>query len=157
MRDERERRDGRDGRELRLMHESKHDVRGSKFRTPRTSDLEPSSVPLFPPAPPLPPILLVSHAERAEQTQREACAIFADGLTAFLNRAWGQARAIFQQCIGFTGKDGPAQFYLTLCDQYLKTPPPQKNPGTPSSRKRKNRSRASVQHPLCSRNAASEG
>ena len=66
---------------------------------------------------------LVSHAEQAEQTQREACTIFADGLTAFRNRAWGQARASFQQCIDFTGKDGPSQFYLTLCDQYLKTPP----------------------------------
>jgi hypothetical protein len=80
-----------------------------------------------------PAILLVSRAEQAEQTQREACAIFADGLTAFRNRAWGQARATFQQCIDFTGKDGPSQFYLTLCDQYLKTPP-QKNPGPPSSR-----------------------
>jgi adenylate cyclase len=66
---------------------------------------------------------LVSRAEQAEQTQREACAIFADGLTAFRNRAWGQARTTFQQCIDFTGKDGPSQFYLTLCDQYLKTPP----------------------------------
>jgi adenylate cyclase len=66
---------------------------------------------------------LVSHSEQAEQTQREACAIFAEGLTAFRNRAWGPARATFKQCIDFTGKDGPSQFYLTLCDQYLKTPP----------------------------------
>jgi adenylate cyclase len=66
---------------------------------------------------------LVNRSEQVEQAQREACAIFADGLTAFRNRAWGQARASFQQCIDFTGKDGPSQFYLTLCDQYLKTPP----------------------------------
>ena len=66
---------------------------------------------------------LVSRADRAEQTQREVCAIFAEGLTSFRNRAWGQARTSFQQCIDFTGKDGPSQFYLTLCDQYLKTPP----------------------------------
>ena len=66
---------------------------------------------------------LVNRSEQVEQTQREACAVFADGLTAFRNRAWGQARASFQQCIDFTGKDGPSQFYLTLCDQYLKTPP----------------------------------
>jgi len=91
-------------------------VRSSEHLELRTSNRRPSRFSR-------PPILLVSHAERAEQTQREACAIFADGLTAFLNRAWGQARASFQQCIGFTGKDGPAQFYLTLCDQYLKTPP----------------------------------
>ena len=44
MRDERERRDGRNGREHRVMHEPMHDVRGSKFRKPRTSDLEPSFV-----------------------------------------------------------------------------------------------------------------
>ena len=66
---------------------------------------------------------LVSRAERADQTQQEACAIFSEGLAAFRNRAWGQARATFQHCIDFTGKDGPSQFYLTLCDQYLKTPP----------------------------------
>ena len=66
---------------------------------------------------------LVSRVEQAEQTQREACALFAEGLTAFRNRAWDRARATFQQCIDFTGKDGPSQFYLTLCDQYLKTPP----------------------------------
>ena len=66
---------------------------------------------------------LVNRSDQVEQPQREACTIFADGLTAFRNRAWGQARASFQQCIDFTGKDGPSQFYLTLCDQYLKTPP----------------------------------
>jgi adenylate cyclase len=66
---------------------------------------------------------LVNRSEQVEQTQREACAVFADGLTAFRNRAWGQARSSFLQCIDFTGKDGPSQFYLTLCDQYLKTPP----------------------------------
>ena len=66
---------------------------------------------------------LMSRSEQAEQMQREACAIFAEGLTAYRNRAWDQARTAFQQCIEFTGKDGPSQFYLTLCDQYLKTPP----------------------------------
>lgn len=66
---------------------------------------------------------LVSRSEQAEQTQRETCAIFAEGLTAFRNRAWEQARVAFRQCIDFTGKDGPSQFYLTLCEQYLTTPP----------------------------------
>jgi len=66
---------------------------------------------------------LMNRTEQAEQTQREACAIFAEGLAAFKNRTWEQARLTFQQCIDFTGKDGPSQFYLTLCDQYLKVPP----------------------------------
>ena len=66
---------------------------------------------------------LVNRSEQVEQSQREACAIFAEGLTAFRNRSWDQARAAFQQCIDCTGKDGPSLFYLTLCDQYLKTPP----------------------------------
>jgi adenylate cyclase len=66
---------------------------------------------------------LVSRAEPIDQTQREACAIFADGLAAFRSRSWEQARNIFSQCIDFAGKDGPSQFYLILCDQYLKTPP----------------------------------
>ncbi len=42
MRDERERRDGRDGWEHRVRDEPTCDVRGSTFRKPRTSDLEPS-------------------------------------------------------------------------------------------------------------------
>jgi len=66
---------------------------------------------------------LVNRAEQAEQTQREACAMFAEGLTAFRERAWEQARGTFQQCIDFTGNDGPAQFYLGLCDQYVAAPP----------------------------------
>jgi adenylate cyclase len=66
---------------------------------------------------------LLSRAEPVDQAQREACAVFAEGLAAFRSRSWEQARATFTQCIDFTGKDGPSQFYLTLCDQYLKTPP----------------------------------
>ena len=66
---------------------------------------------------------LVNRSEQVEQTQRETCAIFAEGLAAFRNRSWDQARAAFQQCIDLTDKDGPSQFYLPLCDQYLKTPP----------------------------------
>lgn len=66
---------------------------------------------------------LVSRAEPIDQTQREACAIFAEGLAAFRSRSWEQAGATFKQCIDFTGKDGPSQFYLSLCEQYLKSPP----------------------------------
>jgi adenylate cyclase len=66
---------------------------------------------------------LVSRTEPMDQTQRETCAMFAEGLAAFRSRSWEQARATFTQCIDFAGKDGPSQFYLTLCDQYLKTPP----------------------------------
>jgi adenylate cyclase len=66
---------------------------------------------------------LVNRVGHELETQREACAIFAEGLAAFRNRAWDQARAMFQRCIDFMGKDGPSQFYLGLCDQYLKTPP----------------------------------
>lgn len=66
---------------------------------------------------------LVNRSEQAEQTQRETCATFAEGLTAFRNRSWDQARAAFQQCLDVTENDGPSQFYLALCDQYLKNPP----------------------------------
>jgi adenylate cyclase len=66
---------------------------------------------------------LVNRLEQVDQAQRETCMIFAEGLTAFRTRSWDQARAAFQQCIDVTEKDGPSQFYLALCDQYLKTPP----------------------------------
>jgi adenylate cyclase len=66
---------------------------------------------------------LVNHAEPIDQAQRETCAMFAEGLAAFRSRSWEQARNTFSQCIDFAGKDGPSQFYLTLCNQYLNTPP----------------------------------
>ena len=66
---------------------------------------------------------LMNRSEQVDQAQRETCMIFAEGLTAFRNRSWDQARAAFQQCIDVREKDGPSQFYLALCDQYLKTPP----------------------------------
>ena len=66
---------------------------------------------------------LVNRLEQVDQAQHETCMIFAEGLTSFRTRSWDQARAAFQQCIDVTEKDGPSQFYLTLCEQYLKTPP----------------------------------
>jgi len=66
---------------------------------------------------------LINRSEQVEETQREACAIFAEGLAAFRNRSWDQARTTFQQCIEVSEQDGPSEFYLALCDQYLKTPP----------------------------------
>jgi len=66
---------------------------------------------------------LVSRTEPVEPTQRETCAIFAIGLTAFRAGRWEQAQTLFQQCLNMTGNDGPSRFYLTLCEQYLKTPP----------------------------------
>lgn len=66
---------------------------------------------------------LVSRSEQAEEARRETCTVFADGLMAFRNRSWDEARASFLRCINVTENDGPSQFYLTLCDQYLKTPP----------------------------------
>jgi len=65
----------------------------------------------------------VSRAEPVEPTQSETCAVFVDGLTAFRARRWEEAQTLFQQCLDVTGNDGPSRFYLTLCEQYLKTPP----------------------------------
>jgi len=66
---------------------------------------------------------LVSQAQSVEPTQGETCVVFAEGMTAFRARQWEQARTLFQQCLDVTGNDGPSRFYLTLCEQYLKTPP----------------------------------
>ncbi len=66
---------------------------------------------------------LMSRSAQAEEARRETCIVFAEGLMAFQNRCWGEARAAFLRCIDVTENDGPSQFYLTLCDQYLKTPP----------------------------------
>ncbi|VAX09107.1 Adenylate cyclase [hydrothermal vent metagenome] len=48
---------------------------------------------------------------------------FADGLATFRGREWEVASAVFSDLVKTHGEDGPAQFYLELCDKYRATPP----------------------------------
>lgn len=63
--------------------------------------------------------------EDAEDGQRDACAAFAGGLSAFQKGAWEEAEGMFQRVNERVGDDGPSRFYLGLCEIYRKNPPVQ--------------------------------
>ena len=66
---------------------------------------------------------LLSRVEEADEKQKKACAIFAEGLDAFRNQSWDEATEKFYHATENSGTDGPARFYLNLCEQYKKIPP----------------------------------
>jgi hypothetical protein len=66
---------------------------------------------------------LLSRADEAVDTQRNACAIFAEGLSAFRCRAWPQAKEKFEETTRLLDKDRLSGFYLKLFDDYKKQPP----------------------------------
>ncbi|MEJ2231781.1 MAG: adenylate/guanylate cyclase domain-containing protein [Nitrospirales bacterium] len=66
---------------------------------------------------------LVSRLEEAEVHQKRASTIFAGALVAFRRQSWDEARGLFAQCVDVLEKDGPSDFYIQLCDQYLEHPP----------------------------------
>lgn len=66
---------------------------------------------------------LLSRADEAIDTQRNACAIFAEGLSAFRCREWLQAREKFGESTKLLGEDRLSGFYLKLFERYQKHPP----------------------------------
>jgi adenylate cyclase len=66
---------------------------------------------------------LLSRIEQSDEKQKKACAIFADALAAFRKQSWDGAAEKFHHAIENSETDGPARFYLMLCDQYKKNPP----------------------------------
>ncbi len=61
--------------------------------------------------------------EESDEKQKQACAIFAEALGVFRRQAWDEAKEKFHQAIENSGSDGPARFYIRMCEQYKKTPP----------------------------------
>jgi adenylate cyclase len=66
---------------------------------------------------------LLCRMEESDEKQKKACAIFAEALGAFRGRFWDEATEKFYQAIENSEPDGPARFYLKLCEQYKKNPP----------------------------------
>jgi adenylate cyclase len=66
---------------------------------------------------------LLSREDDAAETQRRACTVFAEGLCAFRDRAWSQAKEKFQESSRLLDDDRLAGFYLKLFDQYKNQPP----------------------------------
>jgi adenylate cyclase len=61
--------------------------------------------------------------EESEEKQKKACAIFSEALRAFRRQSWDEAKEKFHQAIHNSETDGPARFYINLCEQYKKNPP----------------------------------
>lgn len=68
---------------------------------------------------------LQCRLEDSDENQRDACTIFAEGLAAFQEGAWDDARGKFQRVTDILGEDGPSRFYLDLSETYRENPPGQ--------------------------------
>ena len=68
---------------------------------------------------------LVSRLEESDQNRMRASGIFAKALGAFRIQDWNIARELFSQCVDLVDGDGPSKFYLQLCEQFTKNPPPE--------------------------------
>lgn len=66
---------------------------------------------------------LLSRADQAADKQRTACALFAEGLSAFRCRAWPDAKEKFEASTKLLDEDRLSRFYLKLFDQYKNQPP----------------------------------
>jgi adenylate cyclase len=68
--------------------------------------------------------------EECEETQKRACAVFAQALRAFRGRSWREANENFSHCIDLLGEDPLSRFFLNLCSQYARHPPESSWAGT---------------------------
>lgn len=68
---------------------------------------------------------LIGNLADADDSQKSSAEIFADALSAFRGQSWEEAKGRFLRCIEHSQVDGPAHFYLKLCDEYKINPPPQ--------------------------------
>ena len=66
---------------------------------------------------------LLSRTEESDEKQKKSVGIFAEALIAFRKQSWDEAIEKFYQATENSGTDGPARFYLKLCEQYKKIPP----------------------------------
>jgi adenylate cyclase len=66
---------------------------------------------------------LLSRADEAVELQRNACTIFAEGLSAFRGHSWSQAKEKFEQSADLLHGDRLSGFYLDLFKRYKEHPP----------------------------------
>jgi adenylate cyclase len=66
---------------------------------------------------------LLARAAEAGETQRNACAIFAEGLAAFRCRSWPCAEEKFRESAALLKGDRLSAFYLKLFEDYKSRPP----------------------------------
>jgi adenylate cyclase len=66
---------------------------------------------------------LLSTAAESDAKCKEICQIFGDGLDAFRDRLWDEAIAKFTRVQEIAPNDGPATFYVRLCNEFKRNPP----------------------------------
>lgn len=66
---------------------------------------------------------LLCRKEDAAERLVGLCGKFADGLESFRRRSFDDAMRIFGETARWPGGDGPSEFYLRLCEEYIQNPP----------------------------------
>jgi adenylate cyclase len=66
---------------------------------------------------------LLGRVEESDERQKQACEIFAQAMSAFRQGSWDEAAEKFHHAIEKWENDGPARFYIKLCEEYKKKPP----------------------------------
>jgi adenylate cyclase len=67
---------------------------------------------------------LLCREEECRDKMKERLALFSQALRTFKRQSWDEAKDKFRRSIDAgSGEDGPANFYLKLCEQYRKNPP----------------------------------
>jgi adenylate cyclase len=66
---------------------------------------------------------LLCRSAEAEENQRRICGNFSEALVAFRRRSWDEARDKFSRIVRDSETDGPAHFYMNVCEQYKRNAP----------------------------------
>jgi adenylate cyclase len=66
---------------------------------------------------------LISRKEESSEQQKELCAIFTEGLTAYYRQSWEDAINAFRTSVQTYKQDGPSIFYLARSEEYKANPP----------------------------------
>ena len=66
---------------------------------------------------------LLGRIDEVDEKSKESCAMFTDALAAFRRQSWDEAKEKFHRLSEVSATDGPAHFYLKLCDEFKKTSP----------------------------------
>jgi adenylate cyclase len=67
---------------------------------------------------------LICPEEEVTENDKLLCACFKEGLNAFKRKSWEEGMILFREAVNIKGKkDGPSDFYLKLCNKFLKNPP----------------------------------
>lgn len=72
---------------------------------------------------------ILAKQEAASSEQRRLCERFAEALGLFNHGQWATAGLHFASILDSYPQDGPARFYLALCERYQSAGPPSENPG----------------------------